>query len=53
VLGAGVVGAVIAGYPMVTHSSAEKATDATQSPQAFLAPVLAPGGAGAAFSMRF
>jgi hypothetical protein len=56
VMGAGLVGAVIAGYPMVTHSGGEKpasGADVTQSPQAFVAPVVTPGGAGAAFSMRF
>jgi hypothetical protein len=55
-LGAGVVGAVVAGYPMVVKGSGEKAApaaDVTSTPQAFLAPVITPGGAGAAFSMRF
>jgi hypothetical protein len=55
VLGAGVAGAVIAGYPMVFHSGGEKNNNAdlTQSPQALLTPVVTPGGAGASFSMRF
>jgi hypothetical protein len=56
VLGAGVVGAVVAGYPMVFHSNAEKNNgnaDVTSTPQALLTPVVTPGGAGAAFSMRF
>jgi len=54
-MGAGVAGAIIAGYPMVFHS-AEKANpnaDVTASPQALLMPVVTPGGAGASFSMRF
>jgi hypothetical protein len=56
VLGAGVAGAVIAGYPLVMHGGAEKNpsnADVTATPQALLTPVVTPGGAGAAFSMRF
>jgi hypothetical protein len=54
-LGAGVAGAVIAGYPLVFHSGGEKNNNAdlTATPQALLTPVVTPGGAGAAFSMRF
>jgi hypothetical protein len=51
-MGAGVVGAVIAGYPLVTHpTTAEKAPDAT--PAAMLTPVVGPNTAGASFLMRF
>jgi hypothetical protein len=55
VLGAGVAGAIIAGYPMVVKSNGEKNNnaDVTQTPQALLTPVVTPGGAGASFSMRF
>jgi hypothetical protein len=53
VLGAGVATAVIAGAPMVIHSGEKASTDTAQPPQALLAPVVTPGGAGASFSMRF
>jgi hypothetical protein len=52
-LGVGVAGAVIAGYPMVTHSGGEKPAGDTTQPQAFLAPVVGRSTAGAAFSLRF
>ena len=48
--GVGLVGAVIAGYPMFSHSNAEKPPEATT---AFVAPMLGRGTSGAAFSMRF
>jgi hypothetical protein len=51
-MGVGVGGAIIAGYPMVVKSSAEKAPDASAT-TAFVAPLLAPGLAGGAFAMRF
>jgi hypothetical protein len=50
-MGAGVGGAIIAGYPMFLKPSAEKAPDASTT--AFVAPLLRPGLAGGAFSMRF
>jgi hypothetical protein len=54
VLGAGIGGAIIAGYPMVFHGGEKAPTDTTaQPPQAFLAPVITPGGGGASFAMRF
>ena len=50
--GAGLVGAVIAGYPMYSKSTAEKApADATTA--AFVAPMLGNGTTGAALNMRF
>jgi hypothetical protein len=51
-LGVGIVGAVIAGYPMVTKSNAEKAPDAP-APTAFLAPIVGRGTTGGALSFRF
>jgi hypothetical protein len=50
--GAAVVGAVIAAYPMFTHSGGEKAP-ADSTTAAFLAPMVGPNGGGASFSMRF
>jgi hypothetical protein len=52
-LGGGIVGAVIAGYPLVTHSSSEKAPAEPVPPTALLTPFVSPTGGGAAFSMRF
>jgi hypothetical protein len=53
--GAAVIGAVVAGYPMFTKSTAEKAPEAT--PTASLSPIVAPilgrGTAGGALSFRF
>jgi hypothetical protein len=49
--GVGLVGAVIAGYPMFHKTTAEKAPDAT--PTAFVAPMLGNGTTGAAASIRF
>jgi hypothetical protein len=56
VLGAGVVGAVIAGYPMVFHSEKPPEggnADVTTTTTSFLSPVVTPGGAGAMFFKRF
>jgi PEGA domain len=52
VMGAAVVGTVVAGYPMFTHHAAEKPPEAP--PTAFLvAPVVGHGTAGGALSFRF
>jgi hypothetical protein len=50
-VGVGVVGAIVAGYPMFTHANAEKAPEG--SPTAFVAPMLGRGTSGAAFALRF
>jgi hypothetical protein len=52
-LGVGIVGAVIAGYPLVTRTTAEKAPDAAPAPTAFLAPIVGHGTTGGALSFRF
>jgi hypothetical protein len=49
--GVGLVGAVIAGYPMFQKTTAEKTPDAT--PTAFVAPMLGNGTTGAAAAIRF
>jgi hypothetical protein len=52
-IGVGIVGAVIAGYPMAVKGNAEKAPDATPAPTAFLAPIVGHGTTGGALSFRF
>jgi hypothetical protein len=51
-LGVGIIGAVIAGYPMVVKGNAEKAPDAPAT-TAFLAPIFGRGTTGGALSFRF
>ena len=51
-LGAGIVGAVISGYPLVTKSTAEKAPDAPAT-TAFISPMVGRGTTGGALSFRF
>ncbi|HEX4403765.1 MAG TPA: hypothetical protein VH560_02985 [Polyangia bacterium] len=53
-LGVGIIGAVISGYPMVVKGNAEKAPDAAPpAPTAFLAPIVGHGTTGGALSFRF
>jgi hypothetical protein len=49
--GVGVAGAIVFGYPLVIKPKAEKTPQPI--PTAMVAPILAPGVAGAGFSMRF
>lgn len=51
--GVGVAGAIIAGYPMVTKSNAEKSPDAPPTTAFLAAPLLGHGTAGGALSFRF
>jgi len=52
-LGAGIVGAVIAGYPMVVKGNAEKAPEAPPATTAFIAPMVGRGTTGGALSFTF
>jgi hypothetical protein len=47
--GVGIAGAIVFGYPMVIKPKAERPA----APTAMVAPILAPGMAGAGFAMRF
>jgi hypothetical protein len=47
--GVGIAGAIVFGYPLVVKPKAEK----NNAPTAMVAPIVAPGVAGAGFSMRF